>query len=70
MSKETRVYLIDLTNDFSGVDVGNWNNLTDEQWIQLSEEQGNVFSLDGFQKQFNNELIGYETYIRFITIDN
>ena len=70
MSKETRVYLIDLTNDFSGVDVGNWNNLTDEQWIQLSEEQGNVFSLDGFQKQFNNELIQYETYIRFITIDN
>lgn len=70
MSKETRVYLIDLTNDFSGVDVGNWNNITDEQWIQLSEEQGNVFSLDGFQKQFNNELIGYETYIRFITIDN
>lgn len=70
MSKETRVYLIDLTNDFSGVDVGNWNNITDEQWIQLSEEQGNVFSLDGFQKQFNNELIGYETYIRFITINN
>lgn len=65
---ETRVYLIDLSNDTSGVEIGNWNNLSNEKWIELSEMQGSVYSLDGFQKQFNNELIGFETYIRFIQV--
>ncbi len=68
MTQETRVYVIDLNNDKSEVEIGNWNNLTNEQWIDLSERQGYVFSLDGFQKAFNNEEIPYDTYIRFITI--
>jgi hypothetical protein len=68
MTQETRVYVIDLNNDTSEVEIGNWNNLTNEQWIDLSERQGYVFSLDGFQKAFNNEEISYDTYIRFITI--
>jgi hypothetical protein len=68
MTQETRVYVIDLNNDTSEVEIGNWNNLTNEQWIDLSERQGYVFSLDGFQKAFNNEEIPYDTYIRFITI--
>jgi hypothetical protein len=65
---ETRVYLIDLNNDISGVDIGNWNNLTDEQWIDISEMQGYVLSLDGFQRAYNKEEIPYDTYLRFITI--
>jgi hypothetical protein len=69
MTKETRVYLIFLENDLSGVEVGDWNNLTDEQWINLSEEQGTVLSLEGFQRAFNKEEIPYDTYIRFITIE-
>jgi hypothetical protein len=68
MTQETRVYVIDLNNDTSEVEIGNWNNLTNEQWIDLSERKGYVFSLDGFQKAFNNEEIPYDTYIRFITI--
>jgi hypothetical protein len=68
MTKETRVYLIFLENDLSGVEVGDWNELTDEQWINLSEEQGTVLSLQGFQRAFNKEEIPYDTYIRFITI--
>jgi hypothetical protein len=68
MTQETRVYVIDLNNDTSEVEIGNWNNLTNEQWIDLSERQGYVFSLEGFQKAFNNEEIPYDTYIRFITI--
>lgn len=65
---ETRVYLIDLNNDISGVDIGNWNNLTDEQWIEISEIQGYILSLDGFQRAYNKEEIPCETYLRFITI--
>jgi hypothetical protein len=68
MKKETRVYIIDLNNDTSEVEVGDWNNLTDEEWIDLSERQGFVLSLEGFQKAFNKEEIPYETYLRFITI--
>jgi hypothetical protein len=68
MTKETRVYLIFLENDLSGVEVGDWNELTDEQWINLSEEQGTVLSLEGFQRAFNKEEVPYDTYIRFITI--
>jgi hypothetical protein len=65
---ETRVYLIDLNNDISGVDIGDWSNLTDEQWIEISEMQGYVLSLDGFQRAYNKEEIPCETYLRFITI--
>ena len=65
---ETRVYLIDLNNDISGVDIGDWNNLTDEQWIDISEIKGYVLSLDGFQRAYNKEEIPCETYLRFITI--
>ena len=68
MKQETRVYLIDLNNDTREVEVGNWNNLTDEQWIDLSERQGYVLSLEGFQRAFNKEEIPYDTYLRFITI--
>lgn len=66
--KENRVYLIFLENDLSGVEVGDWNNLTDEQWINLSEQQGTVLSLEGFQRAFNKEEIPYDTYLRFITV--
>ena len=67
MKQETRVYLIDLKNDTSDVEVGNWDNLTNEQWINLSESQGYVLSLDGFQKAFNKDEIPFDTYLRFIT---
>ena len=68
MKQETRVYLIDLNNDTMEIGIGDWNNLTDEEWINLSERQGYILSLEGFQKAFNKEEIPYETYLRFITI--
>jgi hypothetical protein len=68
MTQETRVYVIDPSNDRSDVGLGDWNNITNEQWIDLSEREGYVFSLEGFQKAFNNEEIPYDVYIRFITI--
>lgn len=68
MTKETRVYLIDLNNDTTEVEIGGWNNLTDEQWMELSERQGFVLSLDGFQRAYNKEEIPMDTYLRFINI--
>ena len=69
MKQETRVYLITQENDSSGVGVGGWNELTDSQWMELSESQGIVLSLEGFQRAFNKEEIPYDAYLRFITIN-
>jgi hypothetical protein len=33
MQTETRVYIIDLDNDTSEIGIGDFNNLSDEQWI-------------------------------------
>jgi hypothetical protein len=68
MTQETRVYVIDPSNDRGDVGLGDWNNITNEQWIDLSERQGYVLSLEEFQKAFNREEISYDIYIRFITI--
>jgi hypothetical protein len=68
MKQETRVYLIDLNNDTTEVGLGEWDNLTNDQWIDLAERQGYVLSLDGYQKAYNKEEIPIETYLRFITI--
>ncbi len=67
-SQETRVYLINLNGDTSDIGIGDWNNVSDEVWMNLSEENGTVYSLEGFQRAFNNEEIPYDTYLRFITI--
>jgi hypothetical protein len=66
--KETRVYLIYLDGDTSDIGIGDWNNVSDEVWMCLSEQQGTVLSLEGFQRAFNKEEIPYDTYLRFITI--
>ena len=66
--KETKVYIIDLSDDScESVGIGEWNELSDERWIELSECQGQVFSLKGFQYAFNREEIAYDVYLRFIT---
>lgn len=62
--KEKRVYLINL--DEVEFDKG-YHSLTDEEFIKISESQGLVYSLNGFQAQFNqNEINQFNTVIRFI----
>jgi hypothetical protein len=68
MEKETRVYIIDLNNDTTEVGIGDWNNLTDTQWIDLAERQGFVLSLEGYQRAYNKEEIPLDTYLRFIQV--
>ena len=61
---EIRVYVVNLNdNDFDG------DNTTDEEFMTLAEENGRVYTLDGFQEAFNFEEInsGIDV-IRFIAV--
>lgn len=72
MKKEIRIYGIDLGQIWDGrelqdiTDPKSPNPLSDEQYIEISEEHGLVWTLDGFQKAFNAGEISDEWYIRFI----
>lgn len=62
---ETRVYVIDTLN----VKERNWNDLTNEEFINLAEEDGNVYTLQGFQEAFNSQYINAEIdVVRFINV--
>lgn len=61
---ETRVYCLDC-QDIS-IDKG-FAELTEEEWITECERQGRVYSLQGFQRAFNEEEINSAiNVIRFI----
>jgi hypothetical protein len=58
---EKRVYVIDVNED------GYSPNMSDEEFQTLSEEQGRVYTLNGFQEAFNDEEINSAIdIIRFI----
>lgn len=68
-TKEVRVYGIDMNKDTSSVGMGEWDSISDELWMSIAESHGLVWSLGGFQKDFNREKIDcdlYDMYIRFI----
>lgn len=59
---KTRVYAIDLYEiDGSVID------LTDEEFIDIAEHQGRVWTLEGFEKAFNNDEISDQWIIKIIT---
>ena len=59
------VYLIDLdaTNFPEDFDP---DKTSDKDWVELSENQGNVYSLKGFAFHYNLEEMSYNTFIRFL----
>lgn len=62
---ETRVYVIDTFN----IGERNWKSLTDEEFITLAEEEGNIYTLEGFQEAFNSQDINTEIdVVRFINM--
>ena len=62
---EIRVYAIDTFN----LQKQDWSNLTNEEFMTLAEEEGNVYTLEGFQEAFNLEEINSSIdVIRFITV--
>ena len=67
--QETRIYLI---QDLHSLDKHH-SRYSDNQFIDIAEEQGGVFSLKGFQEQFSCgqlQLNSGTDAIRLITIKN
>lgn len=60
---ETRVYGIELNE----IGETNIRKLSNEEFMELAESQGNVWSLKGFEKNFNEETINQNNLIiRFV----
>lgn len=58
MKKETRIYIVSTTNAYGEPYAFNLNdiqNMSDEEFIEEAEEQGLVWSLEGFQYNWNTE---------------
>ena len=63
---KTRVYAIDLYELESEIPV--WD-IENDEFIDLAEQQGKVWTLEGFEKAFNNEQISDTWIIRIITFN-
>ena len=61
---KTRVYAIDLYELDTEIPV--WD-LNDEEFIDMAEQQGKVWTLQGFENAFNNEQISDTWIIRIVT---
>jgi hypothetical protein len=57
--RELRVYGIDI----SDVELENVGNVSNEQWMDIAEENGLVWSLQGFAEEFNQSMINSETIL-------
>jgi hypothetical protein len=63
-----RVYGIDQAgDDIINTDV---TSLSDEEFMDIAEKQGHVWTLNGFEKAFNHEGISETWIIRIIKIEN
>ena len=60
--KELRVYVVNM-EDFEG----EFQNLSDEEVMNIAEESGSVYSLKGFENAFNS--CDSENYARFIELN-
>jgi hypothetical protein len=55
---KTRVYAIDVPD----------NDLTDDEFMDLAEQQGRVWTLEGFEKAFNNDEVSDQWIIKIINL--
>lgn len=63
MEKEKRIYLVDDYNYEFETSPFNWD---DEKFISEAEIQGNVYSLEGFEKAWNDRSLLSNYTIRII----
>ena len=65
--KEIRVYVVNC-GLYDGEEF--ISEMTNEQFMAIAEEQGGVYSLKGFERDYNDEYIGSAfTFIRFIEVE-
>ena len=64
--KEIRVYVVDVHSDTDEL----IPLLSDEEFMNVAEHNGTVYTLQGFQYAFNNDLINSsEEFIRIIEVE-
>ena len=78
--KEMRVYVVPFDKVFDKVDkiineeIFDVNNINDEQFMDIAEKYGEVYTLNGLQNVWNNDSSmcpqADYTYIRFIEVEN
>jgi len=59
--KEIRFYLLDPF-------IADGGAITDEKFIELAEEHGKVYSMEGFVDAFNAEIISDQDYLRILKV--
>lgn len=62
---EYRIYAIEPI-EWEGTPHVSIVDLTDEEFIKIAEEQGKVYTLKGFEWEFNNENVSDQWYIRIV----
>jgi hypothetical protein len=66
--QEMRVYVVN-THDERVEDIEDFHDLTDEEFMFEAEEQGRVYTIEGFQRAFNDNEVNTEIdFIRFIEV--
>jgi len=64
---ETRIYVINVNDERAGDINVPLTELSDDEFMFEAEEQGKIYTLKGFEKDFNEEMINTHTdIIRFI----
>lgn len=64
--KEWLVYILSIENPI--LDNKHHTEISDEEFIELAEEEGNVYSLKGFEQAFNRENISDQDIIRILYV--
>lgn len=65
-NKEWLVYILSIENPI--LETKSYVEINDEDFIILAEEDGNVYSLKGFEDAFNRELISDQDIIRILYV--
>lgn len=71
-AKETRVYVI-TADQFEGCNVNSVDEISNEDFITMAEENGQIYSLNGFVQQWNEDTLSFPhpdyTYIRILDVE-
>ena len=65
-NKEWLIYILNIDNPI--LETKSHVEINDEDFIRLAEEDGSVYSLQGFQEAFNLEFINNQDFIRILYV--
>lgn len=72
MAKETRVYVI-TEEQFENCNVNSVDEISNEDFISMAEENGQIYSLNGFMREWNENSWSFPhpdyTYIRILDVE-